>query len=111
MGYIQRIALFIYLLHCSGNLVAGGELNFLVVGDWGGQDDKPYYTDGEARVADSMGDIGEQVGSQFTISLGDNFYDDGVKNVNDPRFKETFEVRIFMYIFLHYQFSVCRKLC
>ena len=70
-----------------------------MVGDWGGQEDKPYYTDGEARVAEAMGEIGEQVGSQFTISLGDNFYDDGVENVNDSRFKETFEVRISMCVF------------
>ena len=26
-------------------------LNFMVVGDWGGQDDPPYYTDPEQDVA------------------------------------------------------------
>ena len=29
------------------NGVAASSLNFMVVGDWGGQDDPPYYTDSE----------------------------------------------------------------
>ena len=39
-----------------------------------------------------MGKVAEEFGSQFSVSLGDNFYDDGVKSVDDPRFQETFEV-------------------
>ena len=69
-----------------------GVLNFMAVGDFGGQNDSPYYTAGEASVAIQMGNTAEQMGSQFTIALGDNFYDYGVKDVNDARFRETFEV-------------------
>ena len=68
-------------------------LNFMVVGDWGGQDDYPYYTDPEQDVAKQMGDIAASMGAQFTLSMGDNFYDSGVTDVDDPRFKEAFEVR------------------
>ena len=68
-------------------------LNFMVVGDWGGQDDSPFYTDPEQDVAEQMGQIAAQMGAQFTLSMGDNFYDNGVTDVDDPRFKETFEVR------------------
>ena len=68
-------------------------LNFMVVGDWGGQDNPPYYTDPEQDVAEQMGQIAAQMGAQFTLSMGDNFYDNGVTNVDDQRFKETFEVR------------------
>ena len=71
---------------------AASSLNFMVVGDWGGQDDQPYYTDPEKDVAEQMGQIAAQMGAQFTLSMGDNFYDNGVTNVDDPRFKETFEV-------------------
>ena len=64
----------------------------MVVGDWGGQDDPPYYTNPEQDVAKQMGDIAASMGAQFTLSMGDNFYDNGVTDVDDPRFKETFEV-------------------
>ena len=69
-----------------------GSLNFMVVGDWGGQSDHPYYTDPEQDVAKEMGKVAAAIGSQFTLSMGDNFYDNGVTDVDDPRFKETFEV-------------------
>ena len=65
----------------------------MVVGDWGGQDDPPYYTDPEQDVAKQMGDIAASMGAQFTLSMGDNFYDNGVTDVDDSRFKDTFEVR------------------
>ena len=65
----------------------------MVVGDWGGQDDPPYYTDPEKDMAKQMGDIAASMGAQFTLSMGDNFYDNGVTDVDDPHFKETFEVK------------------
>ncbi len=34
-------------LAASRNAGDGAELNFVVIGDWGGQDTKPYYTDGD----------------------------------------------------------------
>ena len=72
----------------------GGEntLQFLVVGDWGGIDTPPYYTSAQLHVARQMGKTAEEVGAEFTITVGDNFYSNGVQNVDDPRFKETFEV-------------------
>ena len=67
-------------------------LSFLVLGDWGGQPDSPYTTPAELQLAKIMGQEATAIGSQFTLALGDNFYDTGVKSVDDPRFKETFEV-------------------
>ena len=67
-------------------------LNFLVLGDWGGQPDPPYTTEAETSIAVVMGSVAASEKSQFTLALGDNFYDTGVKDVNDPRFNYTFEV-------------------
>ena len=64
----------------------------MMVGDWGGQTDAPYYTDAQLNVAQQMGVVASSIGAQFVVSLGDHFYDNGVKDVNDPRFNETFEV-------------------
>ena len=71
---------------------ADNTLKFLVVGDWGGIDTPPYHTYAQLNVARQMGETAEEVGAEFTVSVGDNFYTEGVQNVDDPRFKETFEV-------------------
>ena len=74
-------------------LVSGEDsLKFLVVGDWGGMDKQPYYSPGQLNVARQMGATADKIGAEFTITVGDNFYMRGVQNVDDPRFKETFEV-------------------
>jgi tartrate-resistant acid phosphatase type 5 len=62
-----------------------------VVGDWGGQPTSPYTTKAEIAVAKQMGATADSFGSSFTIAVGDNFYDSGVKNEYDSRFKTTFE--------------------
>ena len=72
--------------------VSASPLSFTVLGDWGGQDDAPYTTQAETRIAATMGEVAASVSAQFTVALGDNFYDNGVKDVHDPRFNETFEV-------------------
>lgn len=61
-------------------------LNFVVIGDWG--------RDGASQqraVAQQMGRAAAAIGSRFVISVGDNFYDDGVKSLSDPQWKSSFE--------------------
>ncbi|XP_055342113.1 tartrate-resistant acid phosphatase type 5-like [Paramacrobiotus metropolitanus] len=65
--------------------------SFLALGDWGGLPIIPYHTAIESTVANQMGSTSDAVRSRFTIGLGDNFYFDGVKDVNDKRFEETYE--------------------
>lgn len=85
---LRFLAVASFFLRCwsSSDIVT-----FLLVGDWGGNDLPPYTTPAEMETASSMGKTAERLSSSFQISLGDNFYHRGVKNVSDPRFRETFE--------------------
>lgn len=78
------------LASCSCVTLAS-ELNFLVMGDWGGQDNAPYTTKPEAQMAQAMNDAADTLDANFALALGDNFYHYGVKSVDDPRFETTFE--------------------
>lgn len=67
------------------------ELNFLVIADWGGIPIWPYITPDEISVSQQMAAISDDIDSKFVLAFGDNFYEDGVKDVDDKRFKQTFE--------------------
>ncbi|KAG7251609.1 hypothetical protein CRUP_006539 [Coryphaenoides rupestris] len=66
-------------------------IKFLAVGDWGGVPYPPYITPVEKATAQEMGRIAAQMGADFVLALGDNFYYTGVDSVDSPRFKDTFE--------------------
>lgn len=62
-------------------------LDFLVLGDWG-RDGEFHQRD----VAGVMGAVADTMGIDFVISTGDNFYNSGVKSVNDPQWMSSFEM-------------------
>jgi acid phosphatase len=64
---------------------AGG-LNFLVFGDWGRKGEKD-----QVDVATQMSIAAREIDAKFIISVGDNFYENGVKSVDDPQFQTSFE--------------------
>ncbi|MDE8348464.1 MAG: metallophosphoesterase [Acidocella sp.] len=61
-------------------------LNFVLIGDWGRKGH-----DNQTDVAEQMGKTAAAINSQFTISLGDNFYENGVESVTDPHWQKSFE--------------------
>jgi acid phosphatase len=65
---------------------AAAQLPFALIGDWG-----RYGTDFQTNVADQMGKTAAAIGSQFTISMGDNFYESGVTGLNDPYWQLSYE--------------------
>ncbi|KAK4768498.1 hypothetical protein SAY87_003639 [Trapa incisa] len=85
--------LFTWFLHVSVALVrlehpavkSDGSISLLVVGDWGR---RSLYN--QSEVAFQMGKIGERMEIDFVISTGDNFYDDGLRSIDDPAFHESF---------------------
>ncbi|KAK1423633.1 hypothetical protein QVD17_18939 [Tagetes erecta] len=64
---------------------ADGSLSFLVVGDWGR---RGLYN--QSNVAYQMGNIGEKMDVDFIVSTGDNFYDSGLVDEDDPAFYDSF---------------------
>ncbi|XP_061737365.1 tartrate-resistant acid phosphatase type 5a [Nerophis ophidion] len=66
-------------------------IKFLAIGDWGGLPHPPYITVVQTATAQEMSKIAHQVGTDFVLALGDNFYFKGVDSVDSPRFKHTFE--------------------
>ena len=65
---------------------AAPALPFVLIGDWG-----RYGHDHQRDVAAQMGQTAARLGSRFTISLGDNFYENGVASVADPQWQASFE--------------------
>jgi len=70
---------------------AKDSLDILVMADWGGAPKSPYTTPDEVDSAKMMGDVGKTYEVDMVWGLGDNFYDNGVVNEHDSRFKNTFE--------------------
>ncbi|XP_054897721.1 tartrate-resistant acid phosphatase type 5a [Poeciliopsis prolifica] len=66
-------------------------IKFLAVGDWGGLPSPPYVTTVQTTTAQEMSNVAQQFGADFILALGDNFYFTGVKSVDSPRFKDTYE--------------------
>jgi acid phosphatase len=64
---------------------AGG-LNFLIFGDWGRQGDRD-----QVEVAGQMAKAAQDIGAKFVISVGDNFYENGVTSVSDPHWRASYE--------------------
>lgn len=62
-------------------------LKFLAIGDWGGLPYPPYITAVQMATANEMSKVAEQMGADFVLALGDNFYYKGVESVNSPRFQ------------------------
>lgn len=83
-------ALFAILAVING-CHAVDSLRFLAMGDWGGIPIYPYDTPWEVAVARQMASVTERFKSSFNLALGDNFYENGVTDVDDKRFKYTFE--------------------
>ncbi|GBN37961.1 Tartrate-resistant acid phosphatase type 5 [Araneus ventricosus] len=75
-------------------------LRFEVIADWGGLPVFPYKTFVELSVGREMSYLASKFGIDAILALGDNFYLNGVKSVDDLRFKETFETA-FNYESLH----------
>lgn len=65
---------------------ASPAVRFLAIGDWG-RDGASHQKD----VAVAMGRRGAHRSSRFVVTVGDNFYDNGVQSADDPQWQSSFE--------------------
>ncbi|MGE4480467.1 purple acid phosphatase family protein [Acidocella sp.] len=63
-----------------------GSISFLLVGDWG-----RHGHHHQRAVARQMARTAHEIGSLHTVSVGDNFYENGVESVTDPQWQSSFE--------------------
>lgn len=61
-------------------------LNFIIFGDWGRNGEKD-----QRDVAAQMAIAAQAMAAKFIVSVGDNFYENGVKSVDDPQWQSSFE--------------------
>lgn len=80
--------MFIFVFTC-----VLGDLSFLSIGDWGGIDKAPFYTEGQKASADvGLPLQAAELDAKFVLALGDNFYHSGIHgDSSDARFHQTFE--------------------
>jgi len=76
---------------CQSIKLQSTSISFVVVGDWGGLPDSPYYSEAQADVNISMNNVAEEINSNFVVALGDNYYHNGVEDVGDSRFTDTWD--------------------
>lgn len=65
---------------------AAQALPFVLIGDWG-----RHGKDNQIDVAIQMGKTAAAIDSRFVVSMGDNFYENGVTGLNDPYWRTSFE--------------------
>ena len=70
----------------ASNAGTDTDLSFLVIGDWG-RDGASHQRD----VADQMEIAARAANARFVVAVGDNFYEDGVQSVTDPKWRTSFE--------------------
>lgn len=92
MEEVSLLSLFLFLQICSRvGATEFPRLAFAAIGDFGGIPLPPYSTYMQKKIAKVMGKEADIKEVKFIIGLGDNFYYEGVKSVEDPRFRSTFE--------------------
>lgn len=87
-------------------------MKFIVFGDWGGGNTYPYSTIILEQFAHGLNKISEKENASFFISVGDQFYPNGVENVSDTRFQVNLNnviLLICMFVFKYFLQSFFEK--
>lgn len=72
---------------------AMGDLSFVAIGDWGGEDDEHPTTESQELTAAALRNKARDIGADFALLMGDNIYRHGIScsAESSSRFRETFK--------------------
>ncbi len=76
----------IVIVAAAGRSFAADGISFIAIGDWGRQG-----SENQTAVAEQMSVWAMDNKANFVISLGDNFYENGVTSTGDPLWRVSFE--------------------
>jgi len=71
------------------------EVSFLALGDWGSANKNQRDVAHQMAKLSNTSTLNSSK-NLFVAAMGDNFYDEGVTDVNDPKWKEVFLVMLIM---------------
>ncbi len=71
IGFIVVVCFCLQVVHC---------LTFLAIGDWGGQETAPFYTEGQLASVQGMEKIAQSLKSQFVLGVGEESSQKAISN-------------------------------
>lgn len=91
MKVLYTVLIFTLLIGCKSmnndtSIPPPSIMRILVLGDWG-----RYGQYAQKQVAQQMNNTAKNEPIDFVIATGDNFYEDGVKDLNDPHWQQSYE--------------------
>jgi len=91
MAVVGRTGLLLLCSVYPGVRETVADLNILAIGDWGGLSDAEPTTKEQRLTAIGLRRAAQDLDADFTLLMGDNFYERGVNTDFSRRFQETFE--------------------
>ena len=86
MRRVVTICLILLLVACENEQLKKDPLVFFVLGDWGRRG-----SPSQKVVAFQLNEWVKKMHPKFILATGDNFYEEGVVDVNDSHWKQSFE--------------------
>lgn len=85
--FIATVAIIAAICASAQNRLAKGDINLIVASDLGRNG---YYE--QKKVAETMGEVADHIGSEAVLALGDTHHYEGVQSVSDPLWMTNYEL-------------------
>lgn len=85
--FIATVAIIAAICASAQNRLAKGDINLIVASDLGRNG---YYE--QKKVAETMGEVADNIGPEAVLALGDTHHYEGVQSVSDPLWMTNYEL-------------------